>query len=81
MSVKLSARGVIKLYFAQKWRCEYCAKVFTEKLLPTADHKISRNSPWSTNGISNICLACESCNLEKWDMSYEDFLNIKNNVW
>jgi 5-methylcytosine-specific restriction endonuclease McrA len=77
MSVKLSAKWVIKLYFKQKGRCEYCKKLFTELFLPTADHIISKNSIWTSNNINNICLACEECNLAKADLSYNEFIWLK----
>lgn len=77
MSVKLSAKKVLKLFFEQKGRCKYCNCNFSLDELPTADHIIPRSDPLTSNNIKNICLSCEKCNLLKWEKSLDEFNNYK----
>ena len=76
MSYKTWATNIFKLLEKQNGCCEYCWYKFTNDKLPTSDHKIPRTDKNTSNNISNIVLACDSCNIAKWAISYEDFKKI-----
>jgi hypothetical protein len=62
-------------YLLQKWgrKCTYCGK---ENLPLQIEHLIPRVKGGS-NRVSNLCLACEKCNLAKGTRSLEEFLKKK----
>ncbi len=62
-------------YLLEKWgrKCAYCGK---ENIPLQIEHIIPR-SRGGSNRISNLCLACEKCNLAKGTKSIEDFLKKK----
>lgn len=65
-------------------RCHYCGKEVSIPLRRESknpkravmDHK-NPHSGGGTDDFSNIVLACEACNMEKCDLSYEEFSNRK----
>lgn len=62
-------------YLLQKWerKCTYCGK---ENIPLQVEHIVPRAKNGS-NRVSNLCLACEKCNLAKGTKSIEDFLKKK----
>ena len=74
MSVKISAKNTVWLYLKQSWRCNYCWVLFDSVNTATVDHIIPRTNPKSKNHISNYCLACEKCNIEKWELPVLEFM-------
>lgn len=64
---------IISLYNTEK--CYYCNKII-EREKRTCDHKIPLNKE-GVHGISNLVMACISCNATKRDMTEDEFLNYK----
>lgn len=68
----------IQVLSEQKNKCCYCGTEFTEEIPPTIDHK----TPLSRGGshdISNIVVACRTCNSKKWTKTYEEFIQVIRN--
>ncbi len=65
----------VREYLLEKWgrECTYCGKQNT----PLQIEHIHPSSKGGTNRVSNLCLACEKCNIRKGDKSIEDFLKKK----
>lgn len=65
----------VREYLLNKWnrQCAYC-KV---KNVPLQVEHIQPKAKGGTNRISNLCLACEKCNLKKGTQDVKDFLNKK----
>ena len=65
-------------YLLEKWgrKCAYCG---TEKVPLQVEH-IHPKSKGGSNRISNLCLACEPCNLKKGVQSITDFLAKKPDI-
>ena len=62
-------------YLLQKWgrKCAYCSK----ENIPLQIEHITPRAKGGTDRVSNLCLACEKCNLAKGTKSIEDFLKKK----
>jgi hypothetical protein len=62
-------------YLLEKWgrKCAYCGK---ENIPLQIEHIVPR-AKGGSNRISNLCLACEKCNLAKGTKSIEEFLKKK----
>lgn len=62
-------------YLLEKWErtCAYCGK---ENIPLQVEHLVPR-AHGGTNRISNLCLACEKCNLAKGTKDIKDFLKRK----
>ena len=62
-------------YLLEKWgrKCTYCGK---ENLPLQIEHIVPR-AKGGSNRVSNLCLACEKCNLAKGTKSIEEFLKKK----
>lgn len=61
------------------WSCHYCA-ISGDKFQGPDGHEwhIDHKHPWSQGGsddLSNLVLACRSCNLQKSNTPYEVFIN------
>lgn len=54
------------------YRCSYCKTKITRLTPPTVDHKRSL-SKGGTNNISNLTIACRSCNARKGTKTVEQF--------
>ncbi|NEO91695.1 MAG: HNH endonuclease [Moorea sp. SIO3G5] len=65
----------VREYLLEKWgrECTYCGKPNT----PLQIEHIHPRSKGGSNRVSNLCLACEKCNIRKGDKSIEDFLKKK----
>jgi len=65
----------VKEYLLQKWgrACTYCGK----QDIPLQVEHITPRANGGTNRISNLCLACEKCNLAKGAKNIKDFLVAK----
>jgi len=68
----------VKEYLLEKWqrKCTYCQK---ENLPLQIEHVVPK-AKGGTDRISNLCLACESCNTKKGTKSIEEFLKGKSNL-
>lgn len=62
----------VREYLLNKWdrKCAYCKA----ENMPLQVEHIHPKSKGGSNRISNLCLACEPCNLKKGTQSIEDFL-------
>ena len=62
----------IRNYLLEKWnrKCAYCGK----GEVPLEIEHIQPRSRGGSNRISNLTLACHSCNQEKGSQSVEDFV-------
>jgi 5-methylcytosine-specific restriction endonuclease McrA len=62
-------------YLLEKWQraCTYCGK----KDIPLQVEHIVPRAKGGSNRISNLCLACEKCNLAKGTKDVKDFLKKK----
>jgi 5-methylcytosine-specific restriction endonuclease McrA len=62
----------VREYLLEKWKreCSYCGK----KNVPLQIEHIHPKSKGGSNKVSNLCLACESCNTKKGTMDVKDFL-------
>jgi len=62
-------------YLLEKWgrKCAYCGK----ENIPLQIEHIAPRAKGGSNRISNLCLACEKCNLAKGTKSREEFLKKK----
>ena len=61
--------------------CAYCGKKIInpiENINYNYDHIIPKSNENSTDSLGNIIIACNDCNKEKNNMSYEEFIKIKN---
>jgi 5-methylcytosine-specific restriction endonuclease McrA len=65
----------VREYCLEKWNrtCTYCHK----SQIPLQIEHIVPKSKGGSNRVSNLCLACESCNLKKGNQSLEEFLKLK----
>jgi 5-methylcytosine-specific restriction endonuclease McrA len=65
----------IREYLLEKWgrKCTYCGK---ENIPLQIEHIVPR-AKGGSNRVSNLCLACEKCNLAKGTKSIEDWLSKK----
>lgn len=65
----------VREYLLEKWgrKCTYCGK---ENSPLQIEHIVPR-AKGGSNRVSNLCLACEKCNLAKGTKSIEDFLKKK----
>jgi HNH endonuclease len=65
----------VREYLLNKWEraCSYCAK----KNVPLQIEHIHPRAKGGSNRISNLCLACEPCNLKKGTQGIQDFLSGK----
>ncbi len=68
----------IRSYLLEKWQrqCAYCGK----KDIPLQVEHIQPRARGGTDRISNLCLACEGCNLAKGTQDIKDFLRKKPEV-
>ena len=68
----------VREYLLEKWgrKCAYCG---TENVPLQVEH-IHPKSKGGSNRISNLCLACEPCNLKKGVQSITDFLAKKPDI-
>lgn len=68
----------VREYLLEKWqrRCSYCGK---EGVQLQIEH-IHPRSRGGTDRISNLCLACEKCNIAKGTQPIQDFLKKKPEV-
>jgi 5-methylcytosine-specific restriction endonuclease McrA len=65
----------IREYLLEKWnrKCTYCSK----ENIPLQIEHIQARSKGGSNKISNLCLACESCNQKKSNKDIKEFLSKK----
>ena len=65
----------VREYLLEKWnrQCAYCGA----KDIPLQVEHIQPRAKGGTNRISNLCLACEPCNLSKGTQDIKDFLSGK----
>lgn len=65
----------VREYLLEKWqrKCAYCDKTDT----PLQIEHIVPKSRGGTDRVSNLCLACQECNLHKGNKPVEDFLKDK----
>lgn len=68
----------VREYLLEKWnrKCSYC----DIKDVPLQIEHIVPKAKGGTNRISNLCLACEKCNLKKGTQDIEKFLSKKPEV-
>lgn len=69
----------IREYLLEKWdrKCAYCSV----KNVPLQVEHIHPKAKGGTNRISNLCLACEKCNIKKGTQNIEQFLAKKPDVF
>lgn len=65
----------VREYLLNKWdrACTYCGK----QDVPLQVEHIQARAKGGTNRVSNLCLACEPCNLKKGTQGIRDFLSGK----
>ncbi len=65
----------VREYLLEKWRrkCAYCGK---ENIPLQIEHMVP-HAKLGSNRISNLCLACEKCNIAKGTKDIKDFLKKK----
>ena len=65
----------IREYLLEKWgrKCTYCGK----ENIPLQIEHIIPKAKYTDNRVSNLCLACEKCNLAKGAKDIKDFLKKK----
>jgi len=65
----------VREYLLEKWgrQCAYCEK----EDVPLQVEHINARANGGTNRVSNLCLACEKCNLAKGSRDIQDFLKKK----
>jgi 5-methylcytosine-specific restriction endonuclease McrA len=63
----------VREYLLEKWgrKCAYCKA----ENLPLQVEHIKARANGGTNRVSNLCLACEKCNLKKGTQDVRDFLS------
>ncbi|BAU12870.1 HNH endonuclease [Leptolyngbya sp. NIES-3755] len=68
----------IREYLLNKWgrKCTYCGK----SDVPLQVEHIQAKANGGSDRISNLCLACEPCNLRKGTQDIKDFLKIKSDL-
>jgi 5-methylcytosine-specific restriction endonuclease McrA len=68
----------VREYLLEKWnrQCAYCGA----KNIPLQVEHIQPKAKGGTNRISNLCLACEPCNIGKGTQDIKDFLSGKPDV-
>lgn len=68
----------VREYLLQKWdrKCAYCGK----KDVPLQIEHVLARSRGGTDRVSNLALACESCNQSKGNRPIEEFLKSKPDV-
>ena len=68
----------LREYVLEKWNrtCAYCGA----KEIPLQIEHIQARANGGTNRVSNLCLACEPCNLKKGTRDIRDFLKHKPDV-
>jgi len=57
----------------QNCKCCYCRQSFSDSVRPTIEH-ITPHSQWGRNS-ENVSLACQQCNMGRWNMDIEKFLD------
>ncbi|MBE9145785.1 HNH endonuclease [Planktothrix mougeotii LEGE 06226] len=69
----------VREYLLQKWqrKCAYCGR----ENVPLQIEHIQPKTKGGSNRISNLCLACEKCNLKKGTQDIEKFLAQKPDIW
>ena len=65
----------LREYLLEKWgrKCTYCGK----ENIPLQVEHIVPKAKYTDNRVSNLCLACEKCNLAKGTKDIRDFLKKK----
>ena len=65
----------VREYLLYKWgrKCTYCER----ENIPLQIEHIAPRAKGGTNRVSNLCLACEKCNLAKGTKDIKDFLKKK----
>lgn len=68
----------VREYLLEKWnrKCAYCGN----ENLPLQVEHINPRAKGGTNRVSNLCLACEKCNLKKGTQDIKDFLERKPEI-
>ncbi|GAC1353782.1 MAG: hypothetical protein NVS4B11_21890 [Ktedonobacteraceae bacterium] len=68
----------VREYLLEKWNrtCAYCGA----KDVPLQIEHILARATGGTNRVSNLCLACEPCNLKKGTQALQDFVSHKPDV-
>lgn len=68
----------VREYLLQKWdrKCAYCGAAN----IPLQIEHIQARAKGGSNRISNLCLACEKCNLKKGTQDIRDFLKGKSDL-
>jgi 5-methylcytosine-specific restriction endonuclease McrA len=68
----------VRQYLLEKWNreCAYCGS----ENLPLQVEHINPRAKGGSNRVSNLCLACEKCNLKKGTQDIKDFLKKKPEV-
>ena len=68
----------LREYLLEKWgrNCTYCGK----ENIPLQVEHIAPRAKGGTNRVSNLCLACEKCNLAKGTKDIKDFLKKKTDL-
>nr|UZQ22124.1 HEARO endonuclease [uncultured bacterium] len=68
----------IREYLLNKWdrKCTYCGA----ENIPLQVEHIHPRAKGGSNRISNLCLACEKCNLKKGTQDIKDFLSKKTDL-
>jgi 5-methylcytosine-specific restriction endonuclease McrA len=68
----------VREYLLNKWdrRCAYCGA----ENVPLQIEHITPRAKGGTNRVSNLCLACELCNIKKGTKNIEEFLKKKPDV-
>jgi hypothetical protein len=68
----------VREYLLEKWgrQCTYCGK---ENVQLQIEHMVPR-AKLGTHRISNLCLACEKCNIAKGTKDIRDFLKKKSEL-
>jgi 5-methylcytosine-specific restriction endonuclease McrA len=69
----------LREYLLNKWdrKCAYCGA----ENLPLQIEHIHPKAKGGTNRVSNLCLACESCNIKKGTQDIEVFLKKKPDIF
>lgn len=69
----------LREYLLNKWdrKCAYCGA----ENIPFQIEHIHPKAKGGTNRVSNLCLACEPCNIKKGTQDIEVFLKKKPEIW
>jgi 5-methylcytosine-specific restriction endonuclease McrA len=68
----------VREYLLEKWgrKCVYCSK----EGVPLQIEHIQPRAKGGSNSVSNLCLACQKCNLKKGTQDIKDFLKGKSEL-